>query len=41
MKWGIFRKNDWKCLVAFETKRQAKKCIKGKERVCEIRRIKS
>lgn len=38
MKYGIFKKGDYKCLVAFETKEEAQKCI-GTRKDLEIREI--
>lgn len=38
MKYGIFRKGDYKCLIAFETKEEAEKLI-GNRQDLEVREI--
>lgn len=39
VRWGIFKKKDWKCLVIYETKEEADKMLKGKEHILEVREV--
>ena len=39
MKWGVFRKGDWRVIMTFYNLDHAKNFIRGFEKIWEIREI--